>query len=255
MDDDLTKEINELFNIWSEQRLQNDTADMQAEKYAYLSDGLSKGLAGLGALTTLLENAKQNAKIGDTSHQRRMIGDIRNLGNTDYSNFDQLVSGYEQLNTMQPDLSFDIIRGGSDKERVGNVLSSTVTGATTGAQIGGPWGALAGGVIGLGSGIGGWISGDMNAQLEQQSLRTDNMLAKNIANTNLSAASEGLADYTFRSGVVNRANAGGHIRRKQETVKEFADRIFGNQRQSDITHSAKIVRQHCKGGTMVRIKR
>ncbi len=251
-EDDLNREIDALFNEWANGRYADDMATIRQSR---LDGALSNGLSIAGGLTDIISNTQQLMQTGDTTPQRGMIGDIRNLGNANFSNYDQLVSGYEQLDSMQPDLSWDAIRGGSTRERLGNVLSSTMTGVTTGMTVGGIPGAIAGGVIGLGSGVGGWLAGDNDARLQQQALKTDNMIAKNIATKNLAAASEGLRDYTFRSGVVNRAQSGGQIRRKQETVKEFAERIFGNQRQSDVTHSARIVRQHCNGGTMVRIKR
>lgn len=219
------------------------------------SDWISNGLAITGALTNIFNNTKQMAGIGDTSMQRNMIQDIGNVGTSKYGNWGQVMMDYDRLNSMQPDLSYDTIRGGSTKERVGGVLSNTATGAMTGLQVGGPWGALAGGVIGLGAGIGGWIAGDRRAELERDTLRLNQSLNQDRAMRNIAAGIEDYTDYEHRNNIRTLRAEGGQIQRKESSMKEFADRVLSRGRANDSTRSSGVIREKVNGGTKIRIKR
>lgn len=221
-------------------------------KNAKLEAGIGAGLTALSGATQLFNIGQQQTQIADTTQQRNMIGDLGRVGGTNYSSYDQVINDYNQLGTLQPNLDYDAIRGGSWGQRAGNTFNSALTGATTGFQIGGPWGALAGGVIGLGAGIGGWLAGDKAAELEQSRLNMDYRIASQNAATNLSARNEELADWGARKAAVNSVAKGGKI----QTMKDFADRVLKKSAGIAVENNPSgIVRKHCKGGTMVRIKR
>lgn len=217
--------------------------------------GYESGLALLNGVTGIVNNFQQLNSIGDTTQQQSQINQMGNIGRYDVNSFEQLNGEYGQLNSLQPNLDYDAIRGGSTMERLGNTLSSTFTGAVTGAQVGGPWGAVAGAAVGLGAGIGGWLMGDAKAEDELTRLRTERYIAQDKALQNLNARMENLADYNFRNTVPRVRAEGGKIERKKTSITEFANSVLGKQKYNDTTRSAGIVRQHCKGGTMIRIKR
>lgn len=233
-------------------------SDMYRKALGSLNASKGSAIAGsamsiLGGATDMLNNAFNMSQIADTSKQQGMINDMDRIGSGSYGSFSQLGSAYDSLNAIQPDLGFDTIRGGSTGQRIGNVFSSTLSGAATGLTVGGPWGALAGAVVGLGSGVGGWLAGDAKARNEQRVLASQASQAQDAATSNLDAAGERLRDRQFRAGVVNSSSLGGKVERP--TVKDFAKRALRRPRQRDFVQSGRVVRQRCDGGTMIRIKR
>lgn len=219
-------------------------AQMKADK---ANAGISGALSVLNGLTSIAGTTMQNAQIGDTSQYERQIKELGLLGNGNYTSFDQLSSDYGRIDSIRPDLDYDTIRGGSDTQRAGNVLTSTISGASAGLSVGGPWGALAGAVVGLGSGIGGWIAGNTDARDKERSLRFDAKVASDDAVRNLNFAAENLTEYKFRSGVSNRADMGGRIDRYMSKAKKTA------RRAPDVP-LVNMVRMKKKGGTVIRLK-
>lgn len=217
--------------------------------------GLGASTALLGGLSGIVGTTKNLASIADTSKQDAAIQQMGSIGQGGYSSYDQVTADYNRLNSITPDLSYDTIRGVDTKQKVGGVLSATAAGAATGAQIGGPWGALAGGVIGLGSSLAGVFVGDRNARIEQQLKQAQAKQATELSQTRMRTGIDDLAQSNFRNDYANRAARGGSIERRQQDLQAFADRIMHRQKQNDVTHSSGIVRQHCKGGTLIRIKR
>lgn len=211
--------------------------------------------AVMGGAAQILNNSQQLAQIGDTQMQENMISDIGNIGNYNYGSYDQLMMDYDRMANLQPDLSFDAIRGGSTKERIGNVLSSTVTGVTTGASVGGPYGALIGGALGATAGLAGWAMGDAKAEQQRKHLMAENSFAHDRAGQNLRAGGENLMNYQFRSGVAHSVAEGGPIERKMMSIQAYANKVLRRPRLRSEEPVHGIVREHCKGGTMVRIKR
>lgn len=211
-------------------------------------------VAGLNGLTDIIGQSVNMAQIGDTSQMQGQIDSIGQIGDTQYSSYEQLNSDYDRLAGSQMRLDYNDIRGKSNGELVGGVLSSTLSGASAGLTVGGPWGALAGGVVGLGSGIAGVISGNRKAQDEKKRLEQEAQANMYDANRNLQLANENLMEYDFRSGVSNRADRGGKIKREM-SIQAFAERAMRRPRVKEYMPSAGVIRKHCKGGTMVRIKR
>lgn len=214
--------------------------------------------AVFGGATALLNGATQMGlageslnSIADTSQQQGMIDDIARRGLYGYNSYNQWANDYSEL--PQPDLSFDTIRDINDWEKAGNVLSSGIAGATAGAQVGGLWGGVAGGLAGLGYGAYNWITGDQKARTEQQAKRNALASAEAISLHNREAQGERLRDMDNRQKAVRLNADGGRIERRMVSAKEFADQVLGKKRTGS-QYSSGIIRQHCKGGTMVRIK-
>lgn len=212
-------------------------------------------VASLGSgLAPVISNANQIGKLGDTSQQDAMINEMRNIGTDGYSNYDQLSSDYNRIGAIQPDLSWDTIRGGSTEDRLGKTATSTLSAAKAGYDIAGAGGAAVGALIGLGSSVGSWIAGNKAADYTQQIKKQSAATAEGIAQMNLRAGVDNLADRQFRKNYANRAAEGGHIERGQLKAADFASKLLDRQRISDKTHSA-VIRTYCKGGTMIKIKR
>lgn len=209
----------------------------------------------LGGLTAIQNASAANSHIADTSQQWGAINSMDTVGRGNYSSFDQLSSDYDSLRNMQPDLDYDTIRGGSTGERLGNTLSATMSGAAAGAQVGGVYGAIAGAAIGLGTSVVGWLDGHQKAKAEQSILQSQQNTAKEIAGLRMSAAADNLSTSNFNNAYANRAAEGGQLQRKTMNIRDFANAVLARRREADRTHSAGIVRTHCKGGTMIRIKR
>ena len=219
------------------------------------SAAVGGALAVAGGAMDILNNTFNMANINDTTEFHNQVDDIGKIGSGNYTSFDQLTSEYGRLANAPKTFDYDEIRGGSTGERIGGVLSSTLSGATTGLTVGGPWGALAGAVIGLGAGVGGWLAGDAKAKTEQELLGIQSKQNARIAGLNLEAAGEGIRNYDFRQGVSRRAAEGGKIERREQTLQEFAAKVLKKRTINDTTRRVGFVRQHCTGGTMIRIKR
>ena len=224
------------------------------EKTGSPSGGIENPLAILNGITGIVNNTMQLSDIADTDYQQSQINQMGNIGRFNVNSYDQLNNQYGLIDSYQPDLSYDTIRGGSQQERFGNLLTSVGQGAAAGAQVGGIWGGIAGGAIGLGAGVAGWLTGDRKAEDEQKRLRLESYIASDNALQNLQARAENLADYNFRNQVPRVQAEGGRIERKQTSLKEFADSVT-NRSKTNPAHTAGIVREYCNGGVKIRIKR
>lgn len=235
----------------------NQISQRQADSYgAMLKGQKGQAVAGgalsiLGGLTNILGTADSLAQINDTQYLHDQIDDVSRIGNTDYNSFDQLASDYSRVVT--PSWNESDIQSLSTGQKVGNVFSSTLSGATTGLTVGGPWGALAGAVVGLGSGVAGWLTGDQRVRAEQKNLKNAALNATEIVGVNLDAAHERLTNYKFRSGVNNVAARGGSIR-KMQSLEEFTNRALSKPKMRSNPSVNGVVRKHCNGGTMIRLK-
>ena len=229
------------------------TEDELRDKLWKQRNGITKGLSLLEGLTSIAGTTYGMTGINGSPIAEGQIQDMRKIGSNNYDSFGDLSNAYRSINSLQPDIDVDQIRGGSPSERIGSTLSNTLTGATTGATVGGPIGFIIGSGVGLGASIGGWIAGDRKADWKAESLGIQGRLANNSATRNLAAEGEHMAENDFRSRM-NVSAKGGKINR-QRTVKEFADKVLGNQKNNDVSHSGGLIIKKCDGGTMIRIKR
>lgn len=219
-----------------------------------LKGALKNGITSLGGLASIYSASEPLRAINNTGNQLLDIQEIGNFGERNYSNYDQLQSEYESLQSYQPDLSFDTIRGSNKSDRIKGILGSAAAGASAGS-FAGPYGILAGAGIGAATGIVSDVAGNAKANIERDYLSIQNNIANNQKKSGLEYNTDRIADLQNRSSIVHRAEKGGQIQRKPVSAKEFADAVLNKQRKSDTTKSSNIVRQHCKGGTMIRIKR
>ena len=209
-----------------------------------------KGVALLSGAASMADGANRMSQINDIPGYARQFDGVRRLGSYGYGSYDQMLNDYSYLNGMQYTTpSFDEIRGMTDGQKVGNVLSSTISGATTGASVGGLYGAIGGAAFGLGAGLKSVFEGDAKARAQQQYNNYTRDYSFVTAADNMNTASGNLIDANNRRSVATMRKDGGKI-----SLQAFADKVLRHQRSSDITHSAGIIRQHCKGGTMIRIK-
>ena len=209
-----------------------------------------KGVALLSGVASMTDGANRMSQINDMSGYDRQFDGVRRLGSYGYGSYDQMLNDYSYLNGMQYTTpSFDEIRGMTDGQKVGNVLSSTASGAATGASVGGLYGAIGGAAFGLGTGLKSVFEGDAKARAQQQYNNYTRDYAYITGIGNMNVAQENLADSINRREIAHLRKDGGQI-----SLQAFADKVLNRQRSSDRTHSAGIVRQHCKGGTMIRIK-
>lgn len=234
----------------SQEQFDAEKSGIQSSNSSAIAGGI---VAGLGGITDILNNTFNMAQIADTSGMENQIAEVGQIGNQQYSSFDQLNSDYNRLAASPMNFDYKDIRGKTNGELVGGVLSSTMSGAATGLTVGGPYGALAGAVVGLGSGIGGVIAGNNEAKRKQAQLALDARVASETAQQNLSLANENMMDYNFRAGVSNRAKFGGQINR-EITIQEFAARALRKPKVR-ASEPRGFVRQHTEGGTMIRFKR
>lgn len=223
---------------------------LRAQQGQAVAGGIITGLTGA---TTLLSNAFKDAQIRDTSMQENQIADLSRAGNYNYNNYDQLANDYAQTNFGGPNINYQDIRGMTTGQQAGSVATSTLSGAMTGLQIGGPWGALAGGVIGLGTGLGGVLAGNSAARTKQESLNIQAQLAGDAAQQNFAAAHERIGDNIHRQNAVNAVAEGGQIRR-QQSIKEYADRILGKKAMQRERKPSNVQRIMTNGGCVYRVK-
>lgn len=216
--------------------------------------GISGSLGVFGGIGDIVSNAFISSHINDTPLYDYQINSINEIGTNRYNTFDQLAEGYN-LSGGISDIDYNKIRGMSDTDKVGSVINSTASGAMTGLTVGGPWGALAGGILGLTGGLVGVIEGDNAATVRKNSLLADSAIASNNARINLNAETERLTDYNFRKALSHSIAKGGKIERKQMSIEEFAKRALSRPKMREHTVNTGFVREHCKGGTMIRFKK
>ena len=208
-------------------------------------------LSGLSGATTLLTNAFQSAQTRDTSMQEGQIADLRQAGNYNYSNYDQLANDYARTD-FNPSFNYQDIRGMTTGQQIGAVGTSTLSGAMTGLQIGGPWGALVGGVVGLGTGLGGVLAGNAAADRKKEELEMQADLASGSSRLNFAAAHERIGDNMHRQQAVNAVARGGRI----ETIRNYADKVLSPAvRQRQLRPGGRIQKISGEGGLTIRIKK
>lgn len=217
---------------------------------------MNKGMAVAGGVMDLIGSYQDLSGIADTSQQWNQIDEVKSIGRNNYTDFNALTQDYGRMEGLDTSFDYGDIRGKNDGQLAMGVGSAMLKGASAGAAFG-PWGMAAGAAIGLGTGLAGVFTGNRKARQEQRWLQDNAIMAEHSATDNLNAGQEQLRDYQFRSGVAHRADWGGPIERRNQSIKEYADRVLHNK-PKQISAEGKmhnIKRSHCNGGTMIRIKR
>ena len=112
--------------------------------------------------------------------------------------------------------------------------------------------SLIGGVIGLGTGLGGVLTGNAAARTRQESLNIQAQLAADAAQQNFAAAHERIGDNIHRQNAVNAVAEGGQIRR-QQSIKEYADRVLGKRAMQRERKPSNVQRIMTNGGCVYRV--
>lgn len=215
------------------------------------TDIAGKGLAALDAGLTIGSGMMRATDINEIPQYDSQINTIRNAGNSNYSNFEQLSNEYAQTN-YTPNFNYDDVRGMSKMDKIGSIGTSALTGGMTGLKIGGLPGAIVGTV---GGGLLQWGAnklGDNYARGYVDTKRARASLATDAAEQNFSAAHERILDNNNRRNAVHMNAYGGQM--KQQSIKDFADRVLNNPQRKNWRPSSDIVRTHGEGGTCIRIK-
>lgn len=231
--------------------IQKALGSLKSQKASAAIGGASAAIGGIG---DILNTSMDMAQIEDTSTQHNQIDSMATIGTGDYGSYNDILTDYTRLSQIQPDTSYDSIRGGSTMERIGGVGKNIASGAMTGLQVGGPWGALAGAVVGLGAGIGGWITGNQNAKAESALLNAEYNNNQQIAQNNILKSTDKMANNQFSNMYRNRMANGGQLK-KQADLRSFADAIMNKRKVADRTHSVGIEKKYVDGGLMIRIKK
>lgn len=223
------------------------------------SGAASKISSVLGGITGLVENYDRGASIQDTEGLKNQIKEYSNIGRGTYNDYDQLASDFGQLD-LTPDIDEDEIRGLTTGQKWGNLASGTATGLSAGAAVGSIIPGIGTGIgAAVGAGIGAITSGlsilagDEEARRQKEYLEDLKSVASQKATINLGLAHEDIRERQNREGIYNLSAQGGQIKR-MSSLQEFADTVLGSSKKNDVSHSARIIRSKCKGGTMVRVK-
>lgn len=214
--------------------------------------GTITALQGLGDITNTMMSS---AHINDTSRYQNQIQGIRTLGYNAGSSFSELDKSSQMIGGLMPNIDYRDIRGMSTAQQIGQVGSSTLSGATAGLSIGGPWGAIIGGAIGLGGGLYGVLTGNDKAMQERGLLHSEGELAQYYAQKQIDNKREQLRNEQFTQGVMHAVANGGKIEKKQIDIASFAKRALAKPRMKEHVPIGRVIRQACDGGVMIRIKR
>ena len=216
-------------------------------------NGAATAIQGLTGIASTAAGLSENADIRDRIGQYAAAG---NIGRRDYTDFSQIANDVNSIEASLPMASTaQQIYGKTNADKVLGVGSTTLQGITSGAAVGGLPGAIAGVVIGLGAGLFGMGQGEANAQLKADYEKNYRANAIRSAYNNVRNSHEKLLDSSYNAAYGHIAKRGGRIERRMPTAKEFAGRILSSQASNDVSHSANISRQYCKGGLRIRIKR
>lgn len=231
--------------------IQKALGSLKSQKAASAIGGISTAIGGIG---DILNTSMDMAQIEDTSMQHNQIDSMATIGTGDYGSYNDILTDYTRLSQIQPDTSYDSIRGGSTIERIGGVGKNIASGAMTGWQVGGIWGAIAGAGAGLGTGIGSWITGNQNATAESSLLKAEENNNQQIAQNNIMKSTDKMANNQFSNMYRNRKAEGGRLK-KQADLRSFADAIMNRRKVADVTRSIGVEKKYVDGGLMIRIKK
>ena len=228
-----------------------DYATLSDEYGSQMTDaGINTGLSSLMGIGSIGNNMRNSTEVNSLDYLGGRAEDISRTGTRGYNSFGQIHNDWNQLGGYSVP-EFDDVRGRSDKDKLMGTLSSGLAGFQMGNAIGGPVLGAVTGLAGAGAQIIADDIGDRNAENEIAHRRRQLSIGRATGSLNLNAANEGMTQYKFNKGVVNAARDGGKIM----TVKEFADKVLGNSRNNDVSRSAGIRKEYCKGGLKISIKR
>lgn len=228
--DDMLNSLGEVEGISDEQR-ENIANMLQKEKNA---TGFSGALTGMSGVLSMGNQISEMMTPADTSKYDAQLNKMSNLGKQNYFSNNSLLQSYDQLPRFSVAASDLNPTAGESALQIG---STTLNGAITGYKVGGIYGAIIGGAAGLlGGGVADYTRRRDNAfnadslTLEQENQRVRTQSAMNVG-------ADQVRDMQFGTLYGGRKALGGFIR-------AYGERPIGY----------RIHHNHCKGGTLVRIK-
>ena len=215
-------------------------------------DGFAKSLALLQGATGILNTALTSGRGTDVSRYRSGLEyNSRPIG----SNY------YDYSTVLQDSLSIPTgLSVGADDinptlgQSIGNGLTGAINGGITGFQVAGIPGAIIGGVLGGGAVAIGDLYGRNTNKFNASILNNESGNMRSLRSLQVNTGAEQVHDNMFGDAYASRKAMGGKIQKKEQSIEDFSKMVLGRQKSNDTTHSAGIVRTHCNGGTMVRIK-
>lgn len=216
-----------------------------------MSAVLGGGLTLANGAVSILDNARQLSTLHDVDKYDYQLNQLAQARDGKTWDMNQLIEQQQSLPTYQAKAS-DF--GPSDSDVRSGVLSSAMSGATAGGKTFGLLGAIGGGLIG---GITALFSGKKGQDKAERLADAQNTLQKIQKDRNeiyYRDQADKINDFTYDNMWANRADDGGEIERRQQNLQDFANAVLKKQTARP-DRSSGIIRRHCDGGTMIRIKR
>lgn len=244
---------NRLDDLWAQEEVDKDYYNQLSSSFGAdkAAAGIQMGITGLNGLAGIAGQSIGLSRNPDQQIYDMQVNDLARQGAYNYSNFDQMSRDLASMQFLQPN-SYKDVRGMTKGQEWGSVGATALSGASTGFQMFGPWGALGGAVIGGLAGLGGMASGRRKAATTMQAQQNNALIATDSAQTNYQAGHNKLAYNNNVKKAVNVGARGGQMGKKQQNIREFANRVMGYQ---DRRKTGDITISHGEGGTKIRIKR
>lgn len=198
------------------------SGDALKSSFSDVGNAVSSVGSVVGGVTSIIDSARKNAEIADTSGIRNEISET---GNTDYSgslSYDDLLGDWGGFTDLKNDYTMKDVRGVSGLEMAGNTLSAIGSGAMAGASVGGPWGAVAGAAVGLGGAIAGIFSGNNKARKEAEALNELANEAMTSQNQNFAKQAERISKNSYNDMMANITADGGLLSFNDYDIVNYA---------------------------------
>lgn len=192
-----------------------------------LLSGASSALGALGAVGGIVQAAKANSQIADTSEIEAQI-DAQNNNIVDANDNASLLEEWSNWSPIKDDYTWREVRGMSKGQGAINTLSATGQGAMAGMQVGGPIGGIVGGVVGLGSALAGLFTGNRKAKKKAKELNAAAEEANDRALLSFSNKADNIANENMLNALSNYAANGGPLTMKYTGVMSPFGSRFAN---------------------------
>ncbi len=216
-----------------------------------MSSVLGGGLTSANGAISILDNARQLSELHNVDKYNDQLNQLAQARDGKTWDMNQLLEQQQSLPTYQAKAA-DF--GPSDSDIGKGVLSSAMSGAAAGGKTFGLLGAIGGGLIGGATALISGKSGQRAAERFADAQNTLQKIQKDRNGVYYRSQADKINDFTYGNLWANRAENGGEIERRQRNLQDFADAVLKKQTARP-DRSSGIIRRHCDGGTMIRIKR
>lgn len=216
-----------------------------------MSAVLGGGLTLANGAVSLLDNARQLSSLHDVNKYDYQLNQLTQARDGKTWDMNQLIEQQQSLPTFQAKAT-DFGPSNSDIRK--GVLSSAMSGAAAGGKTFGLLGAIGGGLIGGATALFSGKSGQAEAERFADAQNTLQKIQKDRNGVYYRDQADKINDFAYGNLWSNRADDGGEIERRQRNLQDFANAVLKKQTARP-DRSSGIIRRHCNGGTMIRIKR